>query len=512
MKNALGSLLFVVALLSSCGSPSKSEEKHGVYNSDESVEKLIADFSERAILMDLWGGDTKQDAKIVGGVQFFYKKDARQKYFLSRIHGKTTDLETGGIYSRTTTIIFSSTSPYKLVSAMELESLYAAGPGKKRLHLKSSRVDIKENTLLRSTFTDTQETLRKEFPVNSEEVPTMKQFFAIELLVRSGAPVGSSLKVSGLNTQKLASFDDEEFAHALKGETLESEVVTRDKDSVLIREIITSGDGLDKRESLYSSNGDYQSLLLAEIPYFEARADKNNKKKITIEGIWKLDSQIPELAKDEGAQAQFAKGALSVLILEKSKRIPAGPDQSISGDQLTLKKWVNGQTLDLVTEATDLAHPDDNLIPKDLLALIKAQFKKGMSDAEKLKIIQTEVHKRVEYLEASDDFTITETFRLKRGDCNNFASIYAAILRHSQIPAHIGLGAMYYDGGSGLHAWTEAKIDGKWEIIEATAKTFSEDTFNTPNVLYLRLGSLPTATRSKDTHQIFSGYFLEFKK
>jgi len=64
--------------------------------------------------------------------------------------------------------------------------------------------------------------------------------------------------------------------------------------------------------------------------------------------------------------------------------------------------------------------------------------------------------------------------RHKKGDCNEHATILAALLRAAGIPGRIVVGLVYKDGRLYYHAWNEAYIN-KWVSMDATLRQMPVD-------------------------------------
>lgn len=67
-----------------------------------------------------------------------------------------------------------------------------------------------------------------------------------------------------------------------------------------------------------------------------------------------------------------------------------------------------------------------------------------------------------------------ETLRTRVGDCNEHATLLAALLRASGIPARLCTGLVYTRGNFYYHAWTEAYL-GEWISMDATMNQMPTD-------------------------------------
>jgi hypothetical protein len=67
-----------------------------------------------------------------------------------------------------------------------------------------------------------------------------------------------------------------------------------------------------------------------------------------------------------------------------------------------------------------------------------------------------------------------EVLRTKAGDCNEHATLLAALLRAAEIPARLSIGLVYTRDKFYYHAWTEAYL-GEWVSMDATLNQMPAD-------------------------------------
>ena len=63
-------------------------------------------------------------------------------------------------------------------------------------------------------------------------------------------------------------------------------------------------------------------------------------------------------------------------------------------------------------------------------------------------------------------------------DCSEQANTLVSMLRASGVPAEdvrVALGNVNFDGEVGGHAWAEIKVDGRWQVLEATSGPFYDE-------------------------------------
>jgi len=67
-----------------------------------------------------------------------------------------------------------------------------------------------------------------------------------------------------------------------------------------------------------------------------------------------------------------------------------------------------------------------------------------------------------------------DVLKTRRGDCNEHATLFAALARASGIPTKLALGVVYLNGKFYYHAWNEVYV-GEWVAVDATFGQFPAD-------------------------------------
>lgn len=75
-------------------------------------------------------------------------------------------------------------------------------------------------------------------------------------------------------------------------------------------------------------------------------------------------------------------------------------------------------------------------------------------------------HKKIAKLSSAYLPDNTDTLKMKRGICYDFASLNAGLLRSQGIPTRLVMG--YAKGVGGYHAWNEVYVGGKWMVVDVT--------------------------------------------
>ncbi|GAB4346965.1 MAG: transglutaminase-like domain-containing protein [Desulfobulbaceae bacterium] len=70
------------------------------------------------------------------------------------------------------------------------------------------------------------------------------------------------------------------------------------------------------------------------------------------------------------------------------------------------------------------------------------------------------------------------TLKNRKGDCNEHASLFAALARSVGIPTAIATGVTLQDGAFYYHAWNEVCLNGRWISLDTTTNQLPADLFH----------------------------------
>ena len=68
-----------------------------------------------------------------------------------------------------------------------------------------------------------------------------------------------------------------------------------------------------------------------------------------------------------------------------------------------------------------------------------------------------------------------EVLASRRGDCNEHATLFAALARAAGVPARLCLGVVYLDGRFYYHAWNAVYCRARWIEVDPTFGEFPAD-------------------------------------
>ena len=137
----------------------------------------------------------------------------------------------------------------------------------------------------------------------------------------------------------------------------------------------------------------------------------------------------------------------------------------ITKEQTSELETVNGKLpeLSLYLKPTILIQSQDPEIKK--LAQRLVQGKK--SDWDKALALEKWVFENLEKSMTVSLPSAVEVLQSRRGDCNEHATLFAALARAAGLPCKISLGVVYLDGKFYYHAWNSVYC-GQWIELDPT--------------------------------------------
>jgi hypothetical protein len=97
------------------------------------------------------------------------------------------------------------------------------------------------------------------------------------------------------------------------------------------------------------------------------------------------------------------------------------------------------------------------------------------SDIEKAEALATWVYRELDKRPVLGIPDALTTLKNRFGDCNEHASLFAALARAAKIPAKIAAGVVFHKGAFYYHAWNEVCISGDWLSLDTTTAQFPAD-------------------------------------
>lgn len=97
------------------------------------------------------------------------------------------------------------------------------------------------------------------------------------------------------------------------------------------------------------------------------------------------------------------------------------------------------------------------------------------TDLEKVRAIAERVFTHLEKRPVIGIPDALTTLKAGIGDCNEHASLFAALSRAAGIPAKIAVGVVYHKGAFYYHAWNEACVGGHWVTLDTTTNQLPAD-------------------------------------
>ncbi|MDO9026833.1 MAG: transglutaminase domain-containing protein, partial [bacterium] len=147
----------------------------------------------------------------------------------------------------------------------------------------------------------------------------------------------------------------------------------------------------------------------------------------------------------------------------------AGGRQTVSDSLKQIVQVTREQTPELQTvnskqsELVEFLKPTPLIQSQDpeIMKLAKSIVKGKKSDWDKALALKEWVYKNLEKSMTVSLPSAVEVLRSRRGDCNEHATLYAALARAAGLPCKISLGVVYLDGKFYYHAWNSVYC-GQW--------------------------------------------------
>ncbi len=123
----------------------------------------------------------------------------------------------------------------------------------------------------------------------------------------------------------------------------------------------------------------------------------------------------------------------------------------------------SGDEYKIYTKANSLIQSDDPRIVEKSKEILNGE-KNSLRAAEE---ISSWVYNNLEKVPTVSIPNALDVLKTKRGDCNEHATLFAALARAAGIPTKIAFGVVYLDGKFYYHAWNEVFV-GRWVAVDPT--------------------------------------------
>jgi transglutaminase-like putative cysteine protease len=147
--------------------------------------------------------------------------------------------------------------------------------------------------------------------------------------------------------------------------------------------------------------------------------------------------------------------------------------QQFTDDRLVVVREPVGQGVPLPVSEPKLARwlKAEPLIQSDHPRIVK-QARRVVGDAADTvtaaQLLRAWVHKALTQKSVLGVPSALETLETRVGDCNEHATLYAALARAAGVPARIAVGLVYVEGRFGYHAWNEVWTADGWLSVDPT--------------------------------------------
>ena len=170
--------------------------------------------------------------------------------------------------------------------------------------------------------------------------------------------------------------------------------------------------------------------------------------------------------------------------------LPAGVELDLDGGRQTLGAdhllTLRRESLDSqmsTAAASELCQAEQYLQPSryvqadhpDIRKMAQTIVGSQADPTEQVKLLATWVFTNLEKRSVLGVPDALTTLRTKRGDCNEHASLFAALARSLKIPTTMAAGVTLYRGAFYYHAWNEVCVNNRWLSLDTTASQLPAD-------------------------------------
>ena len=167
--------------------------------------------------------------------------------------------------------------------------------------------------------------------------------------------------------------------------------------------------------------------------------------------------------------------------------LPEGAEFDLNKDRQTFMEDILSLRLESVPTVGDgslvCAGEDETLAAtpyvqvndQEIEQLVKSLDLSGLEAWERVKVLAEWVYENVEKRPVLGIPDAVTTLANRRGDCNEHASLFAALARNAKIPTRIAAGVTLHKGAFYYHAWNEVCLAGSWITLDTTNNQIPAD-------------------------------------
>jgi hypothetical protein len=130
----------------------------------------------------------------------------------------------------------------------------------------------------------------------------------------------------------------------------------------------------------------------------------------------------------------------------------------------------SGEEYKSYTKSSSLIQSDDPKVAEKSREILKGE----KNSLQAAKEINSWVYKNLEKIPTVSLPNALDVLKTRKGDCNEHATLFAALSRAAGIPTKIVLGVVHLDGKFYYHAWNEVFV-GSWVALDPTFGQFPAD-------------------------------------
>lgn len=214
----------------------------------------------------------------------------------------------------------------------------------------------------------------------------------------------------------------------------------------------------ETREAVMTENWEEQPVDLPELARVRIDREIPNPHNTTLLKVRIMGVTLQGLPLDDHRQT-FADQILTV-------QVPIPPSQG----SFTVPYAGDDPDLKALLQAEPLIESNDPAIIEQAQAIVKP----GDDAVVAAKALTQWVFKNLEKEALFSMTSAKDVLELRRGDCNEHASLFTALARAAGLPARTEVGLVYHQGAFYYHAWNSVYV-GEWVTIDTTTGSFPAD-------------------------------------
>ena len=208
-------------------------------------------------------------------------------------------------------------------------------------------------------------------------------------------------------------------------------------------------------------------------PEFKAKSLSETSSELLSSVSVKISAEMPDLTDRKTMRYRLTLPEETTFKLDSGR-------QNFNSDILTITKEVLPESTEIVRDCADssgalAATPYTQAGASEIVEQSNEITAGILSVHEKAAAIAQWVYKSLDKRPVLGIPDALSTLKNRRGDCNEHASLFAALGRAAGIPTKIAAGVVFHKGAFYYHAWNEVCLSGRWISLDTTTMQFPAD-------------------------------------